>query len=47
MSLSTLMFRLGAGRSDRKRDKLIPLPGYTPKNAYNEAEYLRCSKEGV
>ena len=26
MSLSTLMFRLGAGRSDRKRDKLIPLP---------------------
>ena len=26
MSLSTLMFRLSAGRNDRKRDMLIPLP---------------------
>ena len=32
---------------DAINDKLIPLPGYTPKKAYNEAEYLRCSKEGV
>ena len=32
---------------DAINDKLIPLPGYTPKKAFNEAEYLRCSKEGL
>jgi 2-oxoisovalerate dehydrogenase E1 component len=32
---------------DAIHEKLIPLNGYTPKKAFNEAEYLRCSKEGV
>ena len=26
MSFESIMFRLGAGRADKKRDSLIPLP---------------------
>ena len=56
MSLNAIKFRIGAGRSDRKRDRQIPIPtgvcqtcgiSYGPYGKWNKLDIYRPEKDGV